>query len=884
MALMLLLSVGGAWTGVGSACGQSVVGERPLQIWFDRPVPSDTTLSLYDYGADRYWEHRSLPIGNGAFGANILGSVAIERITLNEKTLWTGGPNTAGGADYYWNVNKQSAHRLPDIRQAFLDGDVVTASRITRQNFNGLAGYEPWSEQPFRFGSYTTMGEVYVDTGVDETDINDYKRLLSLDSAKVTVSFASKQKHYRREYFASYPDSVMVWRFVESASDAGVAPSSPLRLRYHYNPEADVELEQVASNEFLYRGRLHNNAMAFALRLYLDGVQECHLLPGGWIEVVPDTSLADVVVILAADTDYRMNFDPDFTDPKTYVGVDPVQTTAERIARAKALGFEALRERHLADYRALFDRVSLELNPEKAGYVAQRDGAALDAVAASNGTAVATGASLATLEAKIPWALPTNQRLERYRQGGMDPNLEETYFQYGRYLMIASSRAGTMPANLQGLWAKGVDGPWRVDYHNNINVQMNYWPATSTNLLECYQPLVDYIRSLVKSGTVTAQAYYGARGWTASISSNVFGFTAPLSSEDMSWNFSPMAGPWLATHLWDYYAYSQDEAFLRDTAYEILAASANFCVDYLWEHPDGYYTAAPSTSPEHGPIDAGATFVHGVIREVLQNAIAAYDVLAVSGSLPTADASDISLHAADRAQWKHVLEHLAPYQVGRYGQLQEWSTDIDDPQDDHRHVNHLFGLHPGRTLSPITTPQLAEACKVVLNHRGDGATGWSMGWKLNQWARLHDGDRAYSLFGNLLKYGTLDNLWDTHPPFQIDGNFGGTAGITEMLLQSHLGFIHLLPALPKAWPTGTVRGLLAQGGFEVDVEWAGGVLVVARISPRSALAAQTRMEPVLRTCTVRYGDQTLDFSAAVGTTYEVRVVGDALSVSSVSSR
>ncbi len=870
---MLLLSVGGAWTGVGSACGQSVVGERPLQIWFDRPAPSDTTLSLYDYGADRYWEHRSLPIGNGAFGANILGSVAIERITLNEKTLWTGGPNTAGGADYYWNVNKQSAHWLPDIRQAFLDGDAVTASRITRRNFNGLAGYEPWSEQPFRFGSYTTMGEVYVDTGIDETDINVYKRLLSLDSAKVTVSFASKQKHYRREYFASYPDSVMVWRFVESASDEGVAPSSPLRLRYHYNPEADVELEQVASNEFLYRGRLHNNAMAFALRLYLDGVQECHLLPGGWIEVVPDTSLADVVVILAADTDYRMNFDPDFADAKAYVGVDPVQTTAVRIKRAKSLGYAALWERHLADYRELFDRVSLELNPEKAGYVAQRDG-----------TAVATGASLATLEAKIPWALPTNQRLERYRQGGVDPNLEETYFQYGRYLMIASSRAGTMPANLQGLWAKGVDGPWRVDYHNNINVQMNYWPATSTNLLECYQPLVDYIRSLVKSGTVTAQAYYGARGWTASISSNVFGFTAPLSSEDMSWNFSPMAGPWLATHLWDYYAYSQDEAFLRDTAYEILAASANFCVDYLWEHPDGYYTAAPSTSPEHGPIDAGATFVHGVIREVLQNAIAAYDVLAVSGSLPTADASDISLHAADCAQWKHVLEHLAPYQVGRYGQLQEWSTDIDDPQDDHRHVNHLFGLHPGRTLSPITTPQLAEACKVVLNHRGDGATGWSMGWKLNQWARLHDGDRAYSLFGNLLKYGTLDNLWDTHPPFQIDGNFGGTAGITEMLLQSHLGFIHLLPALPKAWPTGTVRGLLAQGGFEVDVEWAGGVLVVARISPRSAFAAQTRMEPVLRTCTVRYGDQTLDFPAAVGTTYEVRVVGDALSVSSVSSR
>ena len=401
-----------------------------------------------------------------------------------------------------------------------------------------------------------------------------------------------------------------------------------------------------------------------------------------------------------------------------------------------------------------------------------------------------------------------------------------------------------MPANLQGMWHNNLNGPWRVDYHNNINIQMNYWPACSTNLGECTRPLVDFIRSLVKPGAEMAKAYFNARGWTASISANIFGFTSPLSSEDMSWNFNPMAGPWLATHIWEYYDYTRDKEFLKSTGYDLLKSSAQFTVDYLWYKPDGTYTAAPSTSPEHGPVDEGTTFVHAVVREILLNAIEASKVLGVDKK--------------ERKEWEYVLAHLAPYKIGRYGQLMEWSRDIDDPEDEHRHVNHLFGLHPGHTLSPVTTPELAQAARVVLEHRGDGATGWSMGWKLNQWARLQDGNHAYKLYGNLLKNGTLDNLWDTHAPFQIDGNFGGTAGITEMLLQSHMGFIQLLPALPDAWQDGSVSGICARGGFEVNLSWKDGKLAEAVVTSEKGVP-----------CTVRYEDKTLSFKTKKGSSYRI---------------
>lgn len=779
---------------------------RGLSIWFDTPNSLDgRAIWLRADGSgmnpDREWENASLPIGNGSLGANILGSVAAERITLNEKTLWKGGPNTAGGADYYWKVNKQSASVMEEIRQAFTDGDYEKAELLTRKNFNGLAHYEEGDETPFRFGSFTTMGEIYVETGLSEIGMSDYYRALSLDSAMAVVSFKKDNTRYMRKYFISYPDSVMAMKF--TANKTG---KQNLVLRYCPNSEAKSSLCADDTDGLLYTGVLENNGMKFAIRIKA-------ITKGGTTTVEQDRLIVkdadEVVFLLTADTDYKMNFQPDFKDPKTYVGSDPEQTTRKTMEGAIRKGYDELYRAHEADYTSLFNRVKLQLNPE---------------VTARN--------------------LPTNLRLANYRKGQADYRLEELYYQYGRYLLIACSRSGNMPANLQGMWHNNLNGPWRVDYHNNINIQMNYWPACSTNLGECTRPLVDFIRSLVKPGAETAKAYFNARGWTASISANIFGFTSPLSSEDMSWNFNPMAGPWLATHIWEYYDYTRDKEFLKSTGYDLLKSSAQFTVDYLWHKPDGTYTAAPSTSPEHGPVDEGTTFVHAVVREILLNAIEASKVLGVDKK--------------ERKEWEYVLAHLAPYKIGRYGQLMEWSRDIDDPEDEHRHVNHLFGLHPGHTLSPVTTPELAQAVRVVLEHRGDGATGWSMGWKLNQWARLQDGNHAYKLYGNLLKNGTLDNLWDTHAPFQIDGNFGGTAGITEMLLQSHMGFIQLLPALPDAWQDGSVSGICARGGFEVNLSWKDGKLAEAVVTSEKGVP-----------CTVRYEDKTLSFKTKKGSSYRI---------------
>lgn len=785
-----------------------------LSIWFDTPN-SLTGQAVWlrsngNRGAnlDREWESRSLPIGNGSLGANILGSVAAERITLNEKTLWRGGPNTSGGADYYWNVNKQSAPILKEIRQAFTEGNGEKAAQLTRKNFNGLAAYEEKDEHPFRFGSFTTMGELYIETGLSELRMKNYRRILSLDSAMAVVQFDKEGVQYRRKYFISYPDSVMAMEF--SADKAG---KQNLVLSYAPNPEAQSNMRTDGTDGLVYTGILNNNGMKFAFRIKA-------IAKGGTVTAQNDRLIvkgADrVVFLLTADTDYKMNFNPDFKNPKTYIGDDPELTTQSMMNQALLKGYETLANNHKADYTALFNRVKLTLNPD------------------------VTGSDL-----------PTYQRLANYRKGQPDFRLEELYYQFGRYLLIASSRPGNLPANLQGMWHNNLDGPWRVDYHNNINIQMNYWPAGPTNLSECTWPLIDFIRGLVKPGEKTAQAYFAARGWTASISANIFGFTSPLSSEIMAWNFNPMAGPWLATHIWEYYDYTRDRNFLKEVGYDLIKSSAQFTVDYLWHKPDGTYTAAPSTSPEHGPVDEGATFVHAVVREILLDAIEASKVLGVD--------------SRERKHWQEVLAHLVPYKIGRYGQLLEWSKDIDDPNDKHRHVNHLFGLHPGRTLSPVTTPELAKAARIVLEHRGDGATGWSMGWKLNQWARLQDGNHAYTLFGNLLKNGTLDNLWDTHAPFQIDGNFGGTAGVTEMLLQSHMGFIQLLPALPDAWKDGVVSGLCAKGNFEVSISWKNNRLDEAILVSKAGAP-----------CTVRYEDKTLSFKTVKGKTYKVKVDGDKL--------
>ena len=778
--------------------------QTPMNVFFDTPIasgkqpawgnnPGAATGSGHG-NLDPEWEQKTLPIGNGSIGANIFGSVATEHITFNEKSLWRGGPNTAKGADYYWNVNKNSAHVLKEIRQAFLDKDQAKVTRLTQDNFNSEVPYEADAEDPFRFGSFTSAGTFDIETGIKEQNIGGYSRSLSLDSALVNVCFAQNGVQYKRQYFTSFPDQVMVIRY--SASEKG---KQNLVFKYTPNPLSKGEYKRSKSGSFCYSAHLNNNDMHYVVRAQA-------IAQGGktWTDKegrIHVEQADEVIFLISADTDYKMNFNPDFKNPKTYVGVKPLETTRNWMDKASEKTFDDLLQRHYQDYAGLFQRTVFEVNPDFNTEVRK---------------------------------LSTPERIARYRTGAPDYELESLYYQFGRYLLISSSRPGDLPANLQGIWHNNIDGPWRIDYHNNINVQMNYWPACPTNLAECEWPLIDFIRTQVKPGERTAQAYFGARGWTTSISSNIFGFTTPLRDKDMSWNFSPVAGPWLATHVWDYYDYTRDLDFLKNIGYDLIKGGAEFATDYLWKKPDGTYTAAPSTSPEHGPIDEGATFSHAVIREILTDAIEASKVLQIDEQ--------------ERKEWETVLEKLKPYQIGRYGQLMEWSQDIDDPRDEHRHVNHLFGLHPGHTISPVTTPELARASRVVLEHRGDGATGWSMGWKLNQWARLHDGNRSYKLYGNLLKNGTNANLWDSHPPFQIDGNFGGTAGVTEMLMQSHMGFIHLLPALPDVWHEGKLTGVCARGNFVVDLYWKDNNLTRAVIHSRSG-----------GPCSVHYKGQRLTF-------------------------